>query len=289
VTDSTPAPTPTNLYDIANFELRESGSSAGSVSVGQLTVGLAFDSVFYPPQANPGAYAVTENTTNLLSPLLLDAGSELSLISVGPDTNGTVTISGTNITYLPTNNFAGTDTIGYTIMDDLGNTNSSTLTVLVTNIPPVVNPVVYTVSENSPASVLNPLTNDVVKTPGGSLSLVSLNPDANGTASIVNAGQQVLFTPANNFTGVSTIGYTVTDGIGGTNSSTLTVNVVNVTPIPVSAQLAGGNLVLTWTNAAFNLQTSTNVAGPYIAVPGATSPYTNLIGTNAAGFYRLVH
>ena len=65
--------------------------------------------------------------------------------------------------------------------------------------------------------------------------------------------------------------------------------VVNLTPIPVSAQFSGANLVLFWTNTAFSLQTSTNVAGPYVTIPGATSPYTNLTTTNAAGFFRLVH
>jgi hypothetical protein len=46
VTDPTPAPTPTNLYKIAKFELRESGGAGGSISLGSLKVGTTFDSVF---------------------------------------------------------------------------------------------------------------------------------------------------------------------------------------------------------------------------------------------------
>jgi len=45
VTDTTPAPAATNLYNIADFELRESGADAGSISVGSLKVGTTFDSV----------------------------------------------------------------------------------------------------------------------------------------------------------------------------------------------------------------------------------------------------
>ena len=46
VTDTTPAPAATNLYNIAAFELRESGANGGSVNVSTLKVGTTFDSVF---------------------------------------------------------------------------------------------------------------------------------------------------------------------------------------------------------------------------------------------------
>ena len=98
------------------------------------------------------------------------------------------------------------------------------LTVLVTNVPPVANPDSYTVAENSSANVLNPLTNDLVQTPGGTLNIISVSP-TNGTAVI--SGTNVLFTPSLNFTGTATIGYTITDNAGGTNTSLITVTVSN--------------------------------------------------------------
>lgn len=287
VTDTTPAPSPTNLYNIVDFELRESGSTAGSVSVGALNVGTSFDSVFYPAQANAASFAVTENTATLLDPLLIDAGWALSYVSLMPDTNSVATASGTNIDYLAATNFTGAATVGYVITDNLGNLSTNTITVLVTNIPPTTVAATYTVSENSTNDVLSPLSGDAVQTPGGLLSLAGVT-TTNGTANL--SGTNVLFTPAANFAGTAVLGYAVTDGIGGTNSSTITVNVVaNLTPIPVNAQFAGGNLVLSWTNSAFNLEYSTNVMGPYVTIPGATSPYTNSVRTNAAGFFRLVH
>jgi hypothetical protein len=57
-------------------------------------------------------------------------------------------------------------------------------------------------------------------------------------------------------------------------------------PISVTSQPSGTNLLITWTNAAFNLQSSTNVAGPYTIVTNATSPYKTPM-TNKASFYRL--
>ena len=281
----------TNLYNLACFELRQSGQPNGGVSsLSRLLVGTTFNSVFYPPAANADALALTENSgASLLSPILNDSGWNLGLVQVSEtDGNGTAAINGTNVTFTPAANFIGTATIQYTVQDNLGETNSATITVTVTNIPPLAPALSYDVNENSVNNGLDPLTHCVVNTPGGTLGLVSVSEtDGNGTATL--SGNQVLFTPANNFTGAAAITYVITDNIGGTNSATITVNVTSLTPIPVSAQLAGGNLVLSWTNPAFSLQYATNIAGPYVTIPTATSPYTNLVTTNASGFYRLAH
>ncbi|HEY1662962.1 MAG TPA: Ig-like domain-containing protein [Verrucomicrobiae bacterium] len=293
VSDNTPAASQTNLFNISEIELRESGTSEGVMSVARLTVGTAFSSVFYPPQANPDTFGITENSSgNVLSPVLNDGGSELTITSVSPDANGTATVSnGTNIIYSATNtDYTGAASVGYTVTDDLGETSSSTITLNITNIPPLANPATYSVTENSANDAFNVLTNDVLETSGGTLGLVSASEtDGNGTAT--KSGNNVIFTPTANFVGTATINYTITDNIGGTSSSTITVNVSNVTSIPVSAALvSNGSLVLTWANPAFSLQTTTNLLTPWITVVGATSPYTNMINGNTnAAFFRLVH
>jgi hypothetical protein len=281
----------TNLYNIGAYELRESAGNEGIINVGNVLVGTTFSSVFYPPQANPETVGVTENTTTLLSPLTQDGGSELAVTSVVPDGNGAATIvNGTSISFTPVSNYLGASTIGYTITDDVGNTSSSTITVMITNIPPLANPVGYTVASNSVNNVLSPLVSGLVETPGGALGLVSVNEtDGNGTATI--SGTNVLFTPATGFLGTATIPYTITDNIGGTSSSVITVSVVTPAPIPLASQVTGQSIVFNWANSpyTFSLQYSTNVAGPYVTIPGATSPYTNSTATNATGFFRLVH
>ncbi|HEY1663003.1 MAG TPA: tandem-95 repeat protein [Verrucomicrobiae bacterium] len=185
-----------------------------------------------PPLANPDTYSAPENTTSTLTPLNNDVvqtpGGTLSIIAIAP-TNGTATIiGGTNVMFVPATNFLGTATIGYTITDGIGGTNSSLITVTVTNIPPLANPETNSITENT-STILSPLTNDVVETPGGTLSIVTVDP-TNGTATIVG-GTNVMFVPATNFLGTATIGYTITDGIGGTNSSLITVTVTNIPPL----------------------------------------------------------
>src|SRR5262249_9220623 len=48
----------------------------------------------------------------------------------------------------------------------------------------------------------------------------------------------------------------------------------------------GNNLILSW-SGTFNLQMATNVTGAYSNVNGATSPYTNMIGSEPRRFFRL--
>jgi len=48
----------------------------------------------------------------------------------------------------------------------------------------------------------------------------------------------------------------------------------------------GANLLLNWVGS-YHLQTATNVAGPYLDLAGASSPYTNALGANPRQFFRL--
>jgi hypothetical protein len=76
----------------------------------------------------------------------------------------------------------------------------------------------------------------------------------------------VVFTPANNFTGTATIGYTITDNVGGTNTSLVTVTVKSTTPVTIYVNYSGGNLILSGTGgtagATYYVVGSTNVALP---------------------------
>ena len=67
--------------------------------------------------------------------------------------------------------------------------------------------------------------------------------------------------------------------VTGTNS-------VIVRPIPLNVQRSGNNLVLSWTNSTFALQSAPQAAGLYTNVPAASSPYTIGI-SGSAKFFRL--
>ena len=64
------------------------------------------------------------------------------------------------------------------------------------------------------------------------------------------------------------------------------VATVSVVPIPLGIQKSGTNVVLTWGDASFHLQSAMSVAGPYTTINGAASPFpTNTAATQL--FFRL--
>jgi len=126
-------------------------------------------------------------------------------------------------------------------------------------------PVAYPDSATTPWNVpvtIQPLTNDIAD--GPSLTLLSVN-STNGTASIVNNGTNVLYTPTRGFSGTTTIDYAITNGAGGTATSVITVT-VTIPPKPTitSAVRSGSNLALSGSGGAHNgtyfILSSTNVA-----------------------------
>jgi hypothetical protein len=57
-------------------------------------------------------------------------------------------------------------------------------------------------------------------------------------------------------------------------------------PIPLTIKSAGANVILTWANPAFALQTAPAAAGSFTNIAGANSPFTNAIG-GSLKYFRL--
>lgn len=60
-----------------------------------------------------------------------------------------------------------------------------------------------------------------------------------------------------------------------------------LSPIPLNIQNVGNQVVLSWTNVVFSLQSAPEAGGVFTNILGATSPHTNLI-TGSRQFFRLV-
>jgi hypothetical protein len=60
-------------------------------------------------------------------------------------------------------------------------------------------------------------------------------------------------------------------------------------PIPLSVSYASGSLTFNWSDPSFSLQSSTNVAGPYTTIPGATSGFSTNTTATPTLFFKLYH
>jgi uncharacterized membrane-anchored protein len=73
---------------------------------------------------------------------------------------------------------------------------------------------------------------------------------------------------------------------GDYDYTTIKYSGAGLSPIPLNYQIVGNQLVLSWTNAVFSLQSAPAAEGAYTNISGATSPYTNLFW-DAQRYFRL--
>ncbi|MBO1907986.1 tandem-95 repeat protein [Microvirga sp. 3-52] len=170
---------------------------------------------------------------------------DAAITAVTQGGHGTVTINpdGT-ITYTPDDGYVGPDSYTYTVMSG-GRTETTTVTVTVENAPPVVMPERETTLEDTPIRG-TVLANDS-DPDGDPLAVTSFEVGGTSyapgqTATILGVGTITLgsdgsyvFTPVADWNGtVPTITYTVSDGEGGSTTSTLNIEVTPVDDTPVA-------------------------------------------------------
>lgn len=142
----------------------------------------------------------------------------------------TVTVSGADGSSRITANTYVNDTTNWHLgrLMDASVTSTLDMTMPVITLPSVeaLDDVGTTVEEA--AITLQPLGNDV----GSGLSLVSVTQPTNGV--VVLAGNDLIYTPNLDFTGLDGFEYTLTDGQGGTSSANVSVSVSPVNDVPVA-------------------------------------------------------
>ncbi|KEA50941.1 hypothetical protein DT73_20550, partial [Mangrovibacter sp. MFB070] len=179
----------------------------------------------------------TPVTVNVLAPATDPDGDSLA-ISTASAGHGTVVINGDGtVTYTPAANYNGSDTITYTLSDGNGGTVTGTVTITVTavNDAPLAGTVApQTTAEDTPVTVnvLAPATD-----PDGDTLAVSTASAGHGTV-VINGDGTVTYTPAANYNGSDVITYTISDGNGGTVTSTVTITVTAVNDAPLAGTVA---------------------------------------------------
>ena len=131
-----------------------------------------------------------------------------------------------------------------------------------------------TVTNNGPLWAGMTLNLTASTVPGAAYSWTGPNgfTSTNQNPAITNA--------STNFAGL----FSVTASIGGCASTPVTTSVMVNPPAKIAAQLADGNVILSW--PAGTLQSATNIVGPWINVSGATPPRTNSMSAHQE-FFRI--
>ena len=205
------------------------------------------------------------NDTDVNNDTLTITGYTISGVSGTQTIGSIVTISGVgdirinadgSYTFTPVANYSGSvPPITYTVSDGNGGTATAVLSITVTpvNDTPTASPDSQTINENTVASGTL-IAND--SDPDGDTLVVTGFTYSNGTSTVtgtlgssntitldgvtvgalvINANGTYSFTPATNYSGaVPVFNYAISDGNGGTASSTLTLALTNQNNAPVA-------------------------------------------------------
>ncbi|MDZ4356001.1 MAG: tandem-95 repeat protein, partial [Variovorax sp.] len=212
-----------------SFEVIVSDGKGGTTTV---KVPVTVSPVNDAPTAPDYAETTNEDTpvSGRVTGSDIDSGDTLTYTKGTDPSNGTVTVNpdGT-YTYTPNPDFHGTDSFTVTVSDGHGGTTTSTITVTVdpvNDLPTVPN---YTETTNEDMPVSGKVIGSDVD--GDALTYVKGSDPSHGTVT-VNADGTYTYTPGANFNGTDSFTVTVSDGHGGTTTSTVnvTINPVNDAP-----------------------------------------------------------
>ncbi len=216
---------PTSDYQGADT-LSASVSDGDTTRSGSVALAVAAQS-----DASADSVRVLVGTPTLVSPLANDGfdGSGAAIVSVGAAANGVATLGvGNTVTYTPLPGYTGADSFTYTVLSG-GVTETATVNLTVAaNRDPVALPDVLATTEDT-AATLDVRLNDV------DLDLQTLtvtSATADHGQVVINPSGTLTYTPAAHYNGLDTVRYTVSDGAGGTASSTVAVTVAPALDLP---------------------------------------------------------
>lgn len=166
-------------------------------------------------------------------------GDDLSIDSVTNPDHGTVRLMAGSIFYTPDENYNGSDSFDYTVVDPSGAsaTETVTLTINAVNDAPVAVTDILNVEEGSEGVTVDVLSNDFDRE-GDTFTLTSVGEASHGTV-VKTAEGMVTYTPGTNedgtnYTGSDEFTYVTTDSVGAQSTGTVSITVSELNDAPVA-------------------------------------------------------
>ena len=206
------------------------------------TVTVSVTSVNAPPVAVPDSATTLENVAVSIDVTANDTdpnGDAIVLASVTQPANGSVVTNAGDVTYTPATDFTGVDTFTYVINDGTVAQATGVVTVTVqadtSNNDPVAADDLAS-SDTGVAVDIDVLVNDT-DSDGDPLTVASTTQPANGLVTLV-AGI-VTYTSDTAFVGTDSFQYTISDGNGGSDTASVSIDVSAVSVPPVAVDDTG--------------------------------------------------
>ncbi|MBA3463651.1 MAG: tandem-95 repeat protein [Deltaproteobacteria bacterium] len=224
-------PTP-NYNGVASFTYTVSDGTTTATGTVSMTIAAVNDA----PVAVNDTRMGTEDTVATIPASALTGndtdvdGDTVTVTAVSGATNGTVSLTGGNVTFTPPADYNGPASFTYTISDGtLSSTATVTLTIAAVNDAPLAFDDTLTTNEDVQV-VANIGINDI-DIDGPALTASTLVAPTNGTVTYV--GTMATYVPSLNFSGQDSFTYTLSDGAGGTSTAVVSITVFPVNDPPV--------------------------------------------------------
>jgi hypothetical protein len=239
-----------------------------------------------PPVAGDDSAETIAGAPITIALLSNDSDPDGDVLGVTPGTaaNGEITLNANgSITYTPTANFEGNERFTYTLSDGRGGIDEAQVLVSVQpppNSPPDAQDDTYT-TDFAAAVTLTPLANDQ-DAEDDALLITSISAPAGGTLTD-NGDGSYLYTPNIGFFGKDTFNYTIEDRQGGSDSASITVEVL---PPPNTTPAANGDSADTTEGAPVTISPLANdndADGDTLSLTTATDPASGSITINQDG------
>ncbi|MEA5535674.1 cadherin-like domain-containing protein, partial [Crocosphaera sp. XPORK-15E] len=238
------------------------GVSDGTVTLAGQTQSFSVTAVNDAPVGSPTATlgnTAEDTAINIVAADLLAGfsdvdGDTLSVVGLTANNGALVNNNNGTYTFTPTADFNGAVNLSYGVTDGTDTLTGQTRSFSVTPVndaPVGVNDsgVGFSTNEDTAFLTANVLTNDTDVDNGDVLTIISFN--TIGTLGLVtnNGNGTFSYNPNNKFeslnngqTATDSFSYTVSDGNGGTNTATVSININGVTDIPVLTQISAESL-----------------------------------------------
>jgi YD repeat-containing protein len=238
--------------DVLTYTIADTKGALSKASI-TITIGSAVAA----PTVGPATTTITANTSN--NPLSTSiTGSAISVAVTSAPANGSTSISGTTISYTPSTNWSGVNTLSYTASNAGGTSSPAQLTV---QVKPTVNPVSnVAVTYNTARSIaLSPITNYSALSVAGGAS--------KGTVTI--SGATATYTPNSGQTGADSFSYRATTaGVAG-DPQTVSLTIGSA---PLPPPVANNDSITVPYGTGITFQPMNNDSGTGLNITAATQP-----------------
>ncbi|ABZ77080.1 Proprotein convertase P [Shewanella halifaxensis HAW-EB4] len=227
----------------ANIDANGTDSFAYSIADGKGGSGTAIVTITFVLENNPvvavsDRFEVPKNTSLAINVLSNDydiEGDSYNIARFTQPFNGSVVRGlAEELIYTPDTDFIGDDDFSYTIQDVQGNLATALVRLTVFNDQPLIIANDDTVKLFINTSVgIDVLSNDTIESTG-SLSIANFSQPTNGFVTLSN--NKLTYIPNTDFNGTDEFSYSITDGLGNSDSATVFVSVDSINSSPTAVQ-----------------------------------------------------